>query len=114
MDLTMLYVPKEWAVCEVDIGEYQELRFILGPTEFKSCGSDSCLAMEYFTRRGSVEGLFFFDTEQIFMNLDKVYGEMALGRLEREWRGHPVGSLVFIVAKGVDEGKFTVGVEKKS
>lgn len=119
IDLEKEYTPRNWKVYELEIGDdYRTLRELLTSTEetgLKSCGSSSEVAIDHFKRTGSVEGLFFFDTEQIFMDLDDVvYGQMALGKLTQEWRGHPAGSLVFAVAKGVDEGKFTIGVEKIS
>lgn len=115
MDLTMLYTPREWKVYELEIRceAYEELRALLLPTDLKSCGADSQYAKNHFMRTGSVDGLFFFDTEQIFMDMDKTYGEMALGHLSQKWGLHPEGSLVFVVAKGAGEGKFTVGVEKR-
>lgn len=114
MDLTMKYIPREWDVYEVEIdGEYRLLRELLEKADLISCGSDSKLAQERFGHTGSIEGLFFFDVEQIFMNLDKsTYGVMNIGVLTEEWRDHPIGSLVLVVAKGAPEGKFTVGVEK--
>ena len=119
IDLEKEYTPRNWAVYELEIGvEYRTLRELLTSTEetgLKSCGSSSQVAIDHFERTGSIEGLFFFDTEQVFMDLDDVvYGQMALGKLTQEWRGHPAGSLVFAVTKGVDEGKFTIGVEKVS
>lgn len=117
IDLTTEYTPREWEVCEIEInGEYRTLKEILSQEEVGlfSCGANSSIAIDHFEKTGSVEGLFFFDTEQIFMDLDKVYGQMDLGKLTQVWKDHPVGSLVFVVAKGAPEGKFTVGVEKIS
>lgn len=118
IDLEMQYTPKEWVVYELEIhGEYKVLKEILSSKEEVGlilCGSDSEVAKGHFERTGSVKKLFFFDTEQILMNLDKCYGTMGFGGLTQEWRGHPVGSLVFVVAKGVEEGNFTVGVAKAS
>ena len=118
IDLEKEYTPRNWAVYELEIGvEYRTLRELLTSTEetgLKSCGSSSQVAIDHFERTGSIKGLFFFDTEQVFMDLDGVYGQLNLGKLTQEWRGHPAGSLVFAIAKGVDEGKFTIGVEKVS
>lgn len=112
IDLIDLYTPHNWKVHQVRINdEFKSLREIVGQEcNLKSCASDGGFAVDYYKRNGTIRGLFFFDVEQVFMDLDGCYGEMMLGRLQSPWRGHAPGSLVFAVAKGVDEGFFMVGV----
>ncbi|OGZ58699.1 MAG: hypothetical protein A3B96_00180 [Candidatus Spechtbacteria bacterium RIFCSPHIGHO2_02_FULL_43_15b] len=115
-DLTLLYTPREWCVYVLaSATEWQkELRPLLKPEEtLISCGSSSEVAHNYYRRNGSVAGLFFFDTEQIFMfNDERTFGEAFLGRLAESWRDHLPGSLVFAVYRGIDKGSLTIGVSK--
>ena len=91
------YTPHKWKMYELYItNECRGLENILEKTELDSCGAGSQVSIDHFHRTGSVDGLFFYDTEQIFMDLDKIYGVMKFGRLTREWRGHPIGALVLI------------------
>lgn len=113
-ELEREYTPREWDVYEVEIDvEYRDLQGILGvETGLECCGSGSQVSKDHYRRTGTIDGLFLFDLEEILMDMDKTYGVMEFGKLTREWRGHPVGSLVLVVAKGAENRKFTVGVEK--
>jgi hypothetical protein len=110
IDLISLYNFHTWEVRQVKIGEeFKALQNILDDCGLRSCAAESALALNYYNKTGTIKGLFFFDAEQVFMDLDKCYGEMALGILKQDWRDYPAGSLVFAVAK-IDGGCFTVGI----
>lgn len=115
VDLERQYTPRDWEVYELEIdSEWRELQKLTETTGLTSCGASSAFALDHFKRTSSIDGLFFYDTEQIFMDLDTVYGELFLGKLTQEWRGHPVGSLVFAVTRITEKSKFTVAVERTS
>ncbi len=118
LDLTLKYTPREWILEEVTITqELRDLDACLSTEQesgLTSCGSDSEYARRRYEQTGSLDGLFFYDTEQIMMGCGRShFGQMRLGRLISSWRGYTPGTLIFVIAKGVDEGKFTVGIEKK-
>lgn len=120
LDLTEIYKPRKWKMYEVEIGgvEYNHLCDcdIVGREEdlgLKVCGASSPMALDWFDKKNSVDGLLFYDTEQVAMGLDSVYGVMLSGPLLKEWRGHSVGAIVLMITKGVHEGKFTVCIEER-
>lgn len=117
LDLTEIYETRKWKIYEVEIGsaEYDGICNLVGSEKemgLRVCGASSPVALDWFDERNSVEGLFFYDTEQESMGLGAVYGVMDYGRLTEAWRGHPVGAIVMMVAKGVEDHKFTVCVEE--
>lgn len=112
------YKQKDWIVYEVPLEseEWRKLKESLRELEDHElfvCAAESEYAADRWKQTQSVKGVLFSDIEQLWaMNLDKVYGVSQVGLLTKEWKGHPVGSLVMIVYRGVmEEPKFfTVGV----
>lgn len=79
------------------------------------CGSDSQYAADHWRRAQSVKDVLFYDFEQLLMmNFDRIYGVDSVGLLTEEWKGHPAGSLVMILYRGVknEPSFFTVCVAK--
>lgn len=112
-----LYVPKQWVTYDLAMSsqEYKELMALLEESSLCVCGEESEMAVNHWRRNKSLDGLLFYDTEQILgMNMDKVYGVSEIGVLKREWKGHPAGSLVMSVYSRVREDPpvVTVGVAK--
>ncbi|MDP3769610.1 MAG: hypothetical protein U1A23_04115 [Candidatus Sungbacteria bacterium] len=116
-----MYETRKWTVCTVLFSSPAKealdasLRR-LGDEELFVCGAESEAAARHWGRNQSVTGLLFYDLEQLWaMELDKVYGVSEVGVLTTEWNGHPPGSLVMSVFRGVTEQPpfITVGIAKK-
>lgn len=113
-----VYEPKKWSVYTVAVSspENQTLHASLrrlGDEELLVCGAESEAAARHWKRNHSVEGVLFYDAEQLLaMEFDRVYGVSVVGILTAEWNGHPVGSLVMSVFKGVTEQPpfLTIGI----
>lgn len=113
-----VYEPKEWTVYTVlfaspDQETLDDSLKIMGDRELFVCGAESEAAANHWHRTHSIENVFFYDIEQLWaMGLDRVYGVREVGMLTTEWKGHPSGSLVLSVYKGVTEEPrfFTVGI----
>lgn len=108
-----IYQPKNWKKYEVVVHseQYKKLSSLLAESNLECCGEESDVAMRVFNRNHSVEGLFFFDTEQILgMDMDKAYGVDRFGILIAEWMGHSAGSLILSVYSGAEKDPPTVTV----
>jgi len=103
------YETRQWTLHKVPFASNDKKDFdsslkVLGDTELLVCGEGSPLAESRWNRSRSLEGLLFYDVEQLLaMDLDTVYGVDEVGILTNEWKGHPVGSLAMSIFKGVNE-----------
>ena len=107
------YETKSWTKYEVTVwsDDYKKLSSLFEKSDLVCCGEESPMAEEFWELVHSVEGLFFYDTEQIIgMGMDAVYGVSDFGILTKEWRGNPAGSLVLSVYSGVTKNPPTVTV----
>ena len=111
------YEPRNWvAVYELpfapgDGGEYEDLTGMIEKPPFSICAAESVAAESYWRQNQTVEGLFFYDFEQMAMecsgfDLDLVnavvWGPSDIGVLMQEWRGQPAGSLIYSFYRGVN------------
>ena len=114
------YQPKEWTVQQIFVQSQDWLTLneslrSLKDDELLVCAAESEMAAELWKKTKSVCGVLFFDIEQLLaMDLDVVYGG-DVGVLTKEWKGHPVGSLVMTTYKGVraEIPFMTIGVARE-
>ena len=109
------YECKNWKLYEVLMGssEMESLCSSLGDSGFFVCAAESEAARKWWTDHKSIDGLLFYDIEQLWAwGLYCIYGVHLEGILTKEWNGHPKESLVLSVFKGVTKSPpfCTVGV----
>jgi len=96
------YQPRSWTLHRIDISFTTELDSLLAESGLEVCGGESQVAAAYWERTKSVENMLYFDMEQLLgMDLDRAYGVDRVGILTAEWQGHPAGSLVMSIYRGV-------------
>jgi len=115
------YQPREWTVYQVFVPSDDWLTLTeslrrVEDHELLVCGAESEMAAERWKEKNSVDGVLFYDIEQLWaMNLDVVYGA-DVGILTEEWKAHPAGSLVMTTYRGVraEPRYMTIGVAKNN
>lgn len=109
------YETREWVVHELPWSNDKRSYPPVCPLKihFTVCGAESQYAAAHWRNAKSLDGVFYYDMEQMAAGLDTTYGmdyEQPKA-LAVDWKDHKAGALVVRIFKGVMEGKVTFLVE---
>lgn len=104
------YKTHKWKKYEIEVSSPDT-----PPTEKETSLDTCCSGSEWAKEIKDKPNRFYWNEELVVADLDPLWGGL-IGRLTKEWRGHPAGNLVMTVFTGCkkDPMTFTYLVEEES